>query len=106
MDLRIAFDKAKNQVDGRVSVCRPVTNTEPRKMQSCQNIFFCFPVLRYDDPRKAVLLGAEIAARNRGLWRGGWKLEAGFAPDFDVAEKPDPDGFTQKCLEIALVHKE
>jgi hypothetical protein len=108
MALDIVLNRARNRVGGLVSACHAATSAAPRRRRSCQDILFRFPGLRYDAPRKAVLLGEEIVARDRGFWRGGWKLEAGFAPEFRLVKKSEDNGFeqtTQQFLELALVRK-
>ena len=108
MSLDIVLNRAQDRVGGRVSACGTVTTAALRRKQSCQDILFVFPGLRYDASRKAVLLGEEIVARDLGFWRGGWKIEEGFDPEFRLVEKSEDDGFektTGQLLELALVRK-
>ena len=106
MSLTLVPDRARDSVNGKVSVCKPVTNMDsPRRRQYCQTILFNFPALRYDASLKAVLLGAQIVALDRGSWHGGWTLDDALKPEFRLVEKPARDGFAQKFLELALVCK-
>jgi hypothetical protein len=108
MSLDIVLNHAQNRVGGRVSACGAVITGAPRRMRSCQDILFVFPDLYYDASRNAVILGEQIVARDRGFWRGGWKLDGGFTPEFRLIKRSEDDGFEQttgQFLELALVRR-
>jgi hypothetical protein len=108
LSLDIVLNRTQDRVGARVSACGTVATTAVRRIRSCQDVLFIFPDLRYDASRKAVLLGEEIVARDRGFWRGGWEFAKGFAPEFRFVEKPEDDGFEQtprQFLELTLARK-